>query len=411
MGAPRFLSRLPHKDTTHMASHVRALTTWRKDAALLRLADLLNVAPVHAYGMITALTAHLMEQRKCGDLRSVPSSEIEHAAGWVGMPGHFASTVVNSYVDGRGQILHWMETAFPILKDREANTARVNAYRKKMREQQNQAADDFVSGTGGNGAASLSSASSTANQSAASPAPRRNAEGPDATRVRQSSPKSAPETPASPRTSSPRTVMGDTSPEHPANGSRIETSESRVENSLSDVESVMGDSVMGDSRNGYTHCASRAVVQDLEPKTEAVLGSRSLTASAVNHRSSLTAEISEAESNQLASKATALTALLIGIPKEMVAEIDGKDMPIECERLQGWRDGWTNVPKTTILQPDDAGLFGQAMTEIEYEYPSDAKRYRAIGNGVAEPVAAWIAWRIRLAAAEAYVKLQSSIHQ
>jgi len=93
----------------------------------------------------------------------------------------------------------------------------------------------------------------------------------------------------------------------------------------------------------------------------------------------------------------------LGIPRRL--------MPIECERLQGWRDGWTNVPKTTILQPDDAGLFGQAMTEIEYEYPSDAKRYRAIGNGVAEPVAAWIAWRIRLAAAEAYVKLQSSIHQ
>lgn len=79
----------------------------------------------------------------------------------------------------------------------------------------------------------------------------------------------------------------------------------------------------------------------------------------------------------------------VGIPRRL--------MPVECERLQGWSDNWTNVPKKIILVHED-GRVGE-------NYPSDAKRYRAIGNGVAKPVAQWIAWRIRLAAAEAYLTL------
>lgn len=79
----------------------------------------------------------------------------------------------------------------------------------------------------------------------------------------------------------------------------------------------------------------------------------------------------------------------VGIPRRL--------MPVECERLQGWPDGWTNVPKRTTLTLD-----GDAAAE---DLPSDAKRYRAIGNGVAKPVAQWIAWRIRLAAAHAYLTL------
>jgi site-specific DNA-cytosine methylase len=85
-------------------------------------------------------------------------------------------------------------------------------------------------------------------------------------------------------------------------------------------------------------------------------------------------------------------ATAVGIPRRL--------MPLECERLQGWADNWTNVPKRFILL-----LEGGAAGE---NYPSDAKRYRAIGNGVAKPVAQWIAWRIRLAAAEAYLTLTSN---
>lgn len=46
-------------------------------------------------------------------------------------------------------------------------------------------------------------------------------------------------------------------------------------------------------------------------------------------------------------------------------------MPVECERLQGFPDGWTE------------GL-------------SDSARYRALGNAVAVPVAEWLGRRIRL---------------
>lgn len=52
--------------------------------------------------------------------------------------------------------------------------------------------------------------------------------------------------------------------------------------------------------------------------------------------------------------------------------IDGvrRLMPIECERLQGFPDGWTD---------------GQ----------SDSARYRQLGNAVAVPVASWLAQRIK----------------
>ena len=49
--------------------------------------------------------------------------------------------------------------------------------------------------------------------------------------------------------------------------------------------------------------------------------------------------------------------------------------PIECERLQGFPDGYTNVP------------FGKRMA-------SDAQRYHALGNSMAVPVMRWIGERI-----------------
>lgn len=49
--------------------------------------------------------------------------------------------------------------------------------------------------------------------------------------------------------------------------------------------------------------------------------------------------------------------------------------PIECERLQGWPDNYTNVP-----------LNGKPA--------SDSARYKALGNGMAQPCARWIIQRI-----------------
>lgn len=52
--------------------------------------------------------------------------------------------------------------------------------------------------------------------------------------------------------------------------------------------------------------------------------------------------------------------------------------PIECERLQGFPDGWTDVP-----------FKGR-------EHPSDTPRYKAIGNSMAVPVMRWIGSRIQM---------------
>ena len=49
--------------------------------------------------------------------------------------------------------------------------------------------------------------------------------------------------------------------------------------------------------------------------------------------------------------------------------------PVECERLQGFPDGYTNVP------------FGNRMA-------SDAQRYHALGNSMAVPVMRWIGEQI-----------------
>lgn len=55
-------------------------------------------------------------------------------------------------------------------------------------------------------------------------------------------------------------------------------------------------------------------------------------------------------------------------------------MPVECERLMGWSDG------STAHGVNEAGKL--------YEL-SDSARYKICGNGVASPVVAWIAFRLR----------------
>lgn len=45
--------------------------------------------------------------------------------------------------------------------------------------------------------------------------------------------------------------------------------------------------------------------------------------------------------------------------------------PLECERLQGFPDGWTDIPGA-----------------------SDTARYKALGNSMAVPVMRWIGERI-----------------
>lgn len=50
--------------------------------------------------------------------------------------------------------------------------------------------------------------------------------------------------------------------------------------------------------------------------------------------------------------------------------------PIECARLQGFPDEWTNVP------------------DAKGKYPADGHQYKAYGNSMAVPVMAWIGRRL-----------------
>lgn len=49
--------------------------------------------------------------------------------------------------------------------------------------------------------------------------------------------------------------------------------------------------------------------------------------------------------------------------------------PLECERLQGFPDGWTDI-------------------EYKGKQASDTARYKALGNSMAVPVMRWIGERI-----------------
>ena len=51
-------------------------------------------------------------------------------------------------------------------------------------------------------------------------------------------------------------------------------------------------------------------------------------------------------------------------------------MPTECERLQGFPDGWTDVP------------------DFDGKPTSDAQRYKQLGNSMSVPVMRWIGKRI-----------------
>ncbi len=54
--------------------------------------------------------------------------------------------------------------------------------------------------------------------------------------------------------------------------------------------------------------------------------------------------------------------------------------PVECERLQGFPDGWTAVP-----------FRGKPADECP-----DTLRYKALGNSMAVPVMLWIGKRIEM---------------
>lgn len=55
--------------------------------------------------------------------------------------------------------------------------------------------------------------------------------------------------------------------------------------------------------------------------------------------------------------------------------------PLECERLQGFPDGWTDIGEWTD-------------TKGKKHKPADSPRYKALGNAIALPFWEWLAKRI-----------------
>ena len=55
--------------------------------------------------------------------------------------------------------------------------------------------------------------------------------------------------------------------------------------------------------------------------------------------------------------------------------------PMECERLQGFPDGWTDIGEWTD-------------TKGRVHKPSDSPRYKALGNSIALPFWEWLAERM-----------------
>ena len=70
-------------------------------------------------------------------------------------------------------------------------------------------------------------------------------------------------------------------------------------------------------------------------------------------------------------------------------------MPVECERLQGFPDGWTDIKKKIVKKKDGT------YKAVEAEETPDATRYKAMGNSMAVPVMRWIGERIQRVEEEA----------
>ena len=70
-------------------------------------------------------------------------------------------------------------------------------------------------------------------------------------------------------------------------------------------------------------------------------------------------------------------------------------MPVECERLQGFPEGWTDIHKKIVKKKDGT------YKAVEVEETPDTPRYKAMGNSMAVSVMRWIGERIQRVEEEA----------
>lgn len=66
--------------------------------------------------------------------------------------------------------------------------------------------------------------------------------------------------------------------------------------------------------------------------------------------------------------------------------------PVECERLQGWPDGWTLLDGPSLV--DTPRWFEPGYVPNEDMPAPDGRRYAACGDGVTATVSEWLGKRI-----------------
>ena len=66
--------------------------------------------------------------------------------------------------------------------------------------------------------------------------------------------------------------------------------------------------------------------------------------------------------------------------------------PVECERLQGWPDGWTLIEGPSLV--DEPRWFEEGYEPNEAMPAPDGRRYAACGDGVTATVAEWLGRRV-----------------
>lgn len=77
-----------------------------------------------------------------------------------------------------------------------------------------------------------------------------------------------------------------------------------------------------------------------------------------------------------------------GAPHVMTGVMVRRLTPTECERLQGFGDGWTLIP------------LRNRRGELTGKFAKDGPRYRALGNSMAVPVIRWIGAQLAAATGE-----------
>lgn len=90
-----------------------------------------------------------------------------------------------------------------------------------------------------------------------------------------------------------------------------------------------------------------------------------------------------------------------GVPPAVVwVEQVRRLTPTECERLQGFPDGYTNIPMPTKMRAqkkrETDEVYAAYLASVPEKRAADGPRYKALGNSMAVPVMRWIGERIQM---------------